>query len=295
EGPEAMAYLLKANLQPARMCYRTILIVVMCLLVWGEPVEGITRSAWLHRQEKGKGEASDAPRLLELGRPIECELAGGQKHGYQIMLAAGQYVDVTIEQRGIDVSLEVLSGDGRQIADVDLDFRLQGLERVEIVADAAQAYVISVQGKPGASAGRYEVRVTELRHATGRDQKLEEARKLNRESDRLLAEDKGIEARLLAERILAIREEALEPEHPEVASAIHNVARISYLMEDYSKAELLFRPVIAIREKSLPPDHPDLAGSLTGLANVYYVEGLYTRANPLYRRALEIKEKAYGP
>src|SRR5262245_38954917 len=38
---------------------------------------------------------------LELGKPIERELAGGQSHAYQITLAAGQYLNVVVEQRGI--------------------------------------------------------------------------------------------------------------------------------------------------------------------------------------------------
>src|SRR5688572_25319799 len=40
---------------------------------------------------------------LVAGAPVERELAGGQVHAYRMMLATGQYLQVTIEQRGIDV------------------------------------------------------------------------------------------------------------------------------------------------------------------------------------------------
>ena len=250
----------------------------------------------ISRRKPRSQELQDPPIAeLQSGKSIEREISVGQKHSYKIVLAAGEYVDLAVEQRGIDVAVEVLNAEGKAIADVDLDLRLQGSERVEIVADAPQVYVINIQAKAKASPGRYEIRFTELRVATDKDHKLEEARKLNRDVSRLQAADKIAEARPLAERVLAIREEVLEPEHPEVTRAIQSLARIYYLLEDYPKAEPLYHRVIAIREKTLPPDHPDLAGSLTGLANVYYVEELYTRANPLYRRALEIKEKAFGP
>src|SRR5215475_9440611 len=56
---------------------------------------------------------------LELGKPIERELAGGQSHAYQITLAAGQYLDVVVEQRGIDVVATLSGPDGKQIAEFD--------------------------------------------------------------------------------------------------------------------------------------------------------------------------------
>src|SRR5688572_17103071 len=43
------------------------------------------------------------PMRLELGKPVERELSGGQEHSYRIALTDGQYVSLVIEQRGIDV------------------------------------------------------------------------------------------------------------------------------------------------------------------------------------------------
>lgn len=40
---------------------------------------------------------------LELGKPVERELFGGQSHSYRIVLAAKQYLHVVVDQRGIDV------------------------------------------------------------------------------------------------------------------------------------------------------------------------------------------------
>src|SRR3712207_2093618 len=56
---------------------------------------------------------------LELGKPIERELAGGQAHSYRIVLAAEQYLRVVADQRGIDVVVTLFGPDGRQVVEVD--------------------------------------------------------------------------------------------------------------------------------------------------------------------------------
>ena len=237
-----------------------------------------------------------AGSTLAPGQPVEREISGGQKHSYQLKLVNGQYACLIVEQQGIDVVVQLLGDDGKQIAEFDSDPRIQGSEKVEIVAEAARTYTLDVKAKQNtASPGRYEIRVTELRVATDRDRSLDEARKLTIESNRLLGGNKTEDARRVAERVLAIREEVLGPDHPEVARALNRLARINYILDDDTKAEPQYKRAIAIGEKMLGPDHPDLATYLIGLANLYYKEELYARANPLYLRALEIKEKVYGP
>src|SRR5436853_3962099 len=44
-------------------------------------------------------------RVLEAGKPIERELAGGEAHTYQLTLAAGQYATVVVDQQRINVAL----------------------------------------------------------------------------------------------------------------------------------------------------------------------------------------------
>ena len=45
---------------------------------------------------------SDAvPRPLEVGKPLERELAGGAKHLYELQLSPQQYLHLIVDQRGI--------------------------------------------------------------------------------------------------------------------------------------------------------------------------------------------------
>ncbi len=50
---------------------------------------------------------------LEVGNPIERELAGGQRHSYQSAFTKGQYLKLAVEQRGVmtvsSVALTLLS------------------------------------------------------------------------------------------------------------------------------------------------------------------------------------------
>jgi transcriptional regulator of nitric oxide reductase len=47
-------------------------------------------------------------RSLEVGPLILRELKGGQSHTYEISIAAGQYANVVVDQKGIDVVVKLL-------------------------------------------------------------------------------------------------------------------------------------------------------------------------------------------
>jgi tetratricopeptide (TPR) repeat protein len=97
------------------------------------------------------------------------------------------------------------------------------------------------------------------------------------------------------ERALAIRERALGPDHPDVATSLNNLAALYYAQGRYAAAEPLYQRALAIREEGLGPDHLDVAHSLDNLALLYRAQGRYAAAGPLYQRALTIMEQGLGP
>jgi tetratricopeptide (TPR) repeat protein len=103
------------------------------------------------------------------------------------------------------------------------------------------------------------------------------------------------EAEPLYKRALAILEKALGPDHPDVATALNNLANLYPARGRYTDAEPLLRRALGIYEKACGPDHPNVATSLFSLASLYMWQGRYTDAEPLFRRALTIREKALGP
>jgi hypothetical protein len=157
----------------------------------------------------GKPQPNKAPQdyqqvqRLEQDRPIERELAGGQSHSYQLRLEAGQYVNLVVDQRGIDVVIRLLGPNGKEMAEFDSESRLQGRESAQLVTEETGNYLLIAQPKQKmAPAGRYEIRIGELRAATARDHELQEARNLYAESDKLQRAFKFDEAVPLVERAL---------------------------------------------------------------------------------------------
>jgi eukaryotic-like serine/threonine-protein kinase len=103
------------------------------------------------------------------------------------------------------------------------------------------------------------------------------------------------DAKAVHERALAIREQALGPEHPDVARSLNNIANVHQTMGAYDDAKALYERALAIREKALGPEHPDVAGNLSNIASVHQTTGAYDDAKALFERALIVLETALGP
>ena len=72
----------------------------------------------------------------------------------------------------------------------------------------------------------------------------------------LLYSDSGDYARAepLYKRLLAIREKALGPDHPDVATSLNNLAELYRATGDYANAEPLYKRSLSIYEKALGPE-----------------------------------------
>ncbi|HKX30597.1 MAG TPA: tetratricopeptide repeat protein, partial [Blastocatellia bacterium] len=169
-------------------------------------------------------------------------------------------------------------------------------ESVSLVAEAAGDYRLVVRPvQEGGPAGRYEIRIEELRPATENDRELQRARRLFEELLKMRNAGRYDEALLLAKQTLEIRERILGPNHHAVGAALSSLAGIHFFKGEYAEAESAYQRALAIMEKALGPEHPDLGAPLNGLAVVYNSRGDYARAEPLYQRALAIREKRLGP
>jgi CHAT domain-containing protein/Tfp pilus assembly protein PilF len=271
---------------------RKLCLAINLLMFWAQA----QASAFVQTNVTAAAQTPQEVHLLEQGKTHTRELAGGQSHSYQITLDAGQYLNVVVEQHGIDVALTLLGPDDKQIADIDAEIRPRGQEAVSQVAEIAGNYRLNVRAKQKETPlGRYEVRVAELRAATEKDIALQEARKLNAEFLRLYRAGEYERARPPAERALEIREKTLDPGHSLIAASLNNLAVLHGSKGDYAKAEPLYQRALAIREKTLDPEHPDVATALNNIAELYRIIGDYAKAEPMYQRALAIREKSLGP
>ncbi|HVE55339.1 MAG TPA: erythromycin esterase family protein [Pyrinomonadaceae bacterium] len=103
--------------------------------------------------------------MPEPGKPVEREMQAGETHVYQITLKNGEFLDAAVNQRGIDVVVQVFAPDNSKVAEIDSPNGDQGDEPIRLEAKTAGVYRIEVsrfgQAKT-AKSGRYEIRVNEL-------------------------------------------------------------------------------------------------------------------------------------
>ena len=209
-----------------------------------------------------------AVRPLEVGNPIESVLRGAEVHSYEVTtLTDNQYFLMVVDQHGIDVVVSVLQPDGKKLSEVN--YTKAAMEWLPFVAERAGRYRIDVRAaEKDAASGRYEAKLAALRIPTAEDRGMVEALRLIQQARGLAAEGKLDEALPLAETALKLRENALGPDHFQVAQALSLVARILDYKGEPTRSDPLYRRALVIAERELGPDHFDLSVMLNDYANL---------------------------
>lgn len=139
------------------------------IVVWLVLLMGTVSAATSHFES----DVQEKPSVVNLGagQPIVREMRGGEEHTYRVTLSAGQHARVVVEQKGIDVVLVVLETDGKPLLEADNNLSgTRGLEVVSLIAEASGPYRLNVRSlEKGATLGRYELRLEDLRVATATD------------------------------------------------------------------------------------------------------------------------------
>jgi len=111
----------------------------------------------------------------------------------------------------------------------------------------------------------------------------------------LEAKARYAESETAKKRAVEIGEKSFEPNHPELAIRIGNLAQLFQSFGRYDEAEPLMQRALVMTEASYGNDHPTVATSLSNLAGLLYATNRVGEAEPLCRRALAIEEGSYGP
>jgi CHAT domain-containing protein len=241
------------------------------------------------------GQDSKEIIALELDKPIERKISGGQTQRFQISLTTGQFVGVRVRQSGIDVGEKVLAPDGKLTAEYNSEIRPQGEERADFVAETTGIYRLDVAGQVIGTTGRYEIRLTEMRAANEHDRALDEARRLSAQAHDLSVAGKYNEALPLAERALELSEKELGQEHADVAYLLERIGWLYSNKGNYARAGQLFQRALDIDKRALGLEHPQTAEALQGLGDMYSRTDEYGKAEELLQQALTLTEQTLGP
>jgi CHAT domain-containing protein len=108
--------------------------------------------------------------LLELAAPVRRGLSAKQAHRYRLELASGEFVHFDVKQIGIDVSVSLLSPEGRKLIEIDTPSGRFGTEELVWIPETAGTYGLVVSAlDESATDGAYEVRLRERRPHTPGD------------------------------------------------------------------------------------------------------------------------------
>ena len=238
---------------------RSVLAVGLTLLFF-LPAQGWAQAKPEVSPEPGPAEEARDRQILEKGKAIERKLAVREVHSYEVALTAGQYVSLVFEKQGVALVATLIGPDGQKIAVFGSSVSRTGTEPVTFVADQSGSYRIEVRTffKP-TSPGRYTVKLTELRTATGRGkiglagQSCEEKSWLDRE-DKFLVDEV---LKSITECMSAVARN-LGPRHPEATRlAAETSSQVDYLVGRWHWGEF----VSAAYQESLTLDFRILASA----------------------------------
>ncbi|HEV7507661.1 MAG TPA: CHAT domain-containing protein [Thermoanaerobaculia bacterium] len=109
--------------------------------------------------------------LLHDGFTQEREIRGGETQGYTVELQAGQFLRVTVQEKGIDVEVRLIDPRDALVVEADSEGLPppQETEDLAVVAERAGLYRLLVVASRQLDAGAYRLRVEELRSPKAAD------------------------------------------------------------------------------------------------------------------------------
>lgn len=182
---------------------RTTTVLLTSLLLLSQPIAAAHVPLYTQHQStstegrpqspaasaKAASAKQDVPftNRLAPGTAIERQLAGDERHRYEVLLAAGEYLQVEVEQQNIDVVITLYDVAGqRKLAEADGLDATRGPESLSFVAEEAGRYQVEIRpSSKDTGARRYTIRIAAQRLATPRDRQLVTAERIVAEANRL--------------------------------------------------------------------------------------------------------------
>jgi len=124
---------------------------------------------------------------------------------------------------------------------------------------------------------------------------LDEAAELQERALTLYDEQRYPEAEALERQVLAIRRDALGPDHLDVATSLNGLAIVLQRQGEHEAARPLYEESLAIRRAALGPNHPKVADSIHNLASALHLLRDYEAAAQMYEESLDIVVETQGP
>ncbi len=151
------------SLLPERIiCFHLILTLTFLIFCFCTPVSGVAQQT--------SAKQPQITRELLPNAPIECELPSSETHIYKITLAAGTYLRILITPQNINLESKLFAPNSSNAIGVYYSHSEKGLRFVSLIAEASGDYKLEIRlDETVVRAGRYDVKIEELRPATEQD------------------------------------------------------------------------------------------------------------------------------
>lgn len=180
--------------------------------------------------------AQTEPTTLQSGVPVERALTAGQSHVYFIDMEEDQFLQLVVDQRGIDVVVRVVAPTGRRLGEFDTPNGNNGPESVTVVGGPPGLYRVEVAPLDShAAPGRYEIKIVEIRKATEQE--------LQSQKDQTALKTKGLA--LLNE----VAQSLPELQSPQRRAAFQiEVADLLWASDEKRAAKLMAQAIDSVKE-----------------------------------------------
>jgi len=229
--------------------------------------------------------------VLAPGTSVERELGGGGTDLHRVALTAGQYLQVTVEQRGIDVVVALRGPDGTALAEMNGLGGPLGAEELVWEATASGEHVLEVRAmNKAANAGRYAVRAEVTTSANTLQRAWVAAQRLFMEGKRAQAEGSGAGLERAAQAYTGAVERWREAGVLRwEAHTLNHLGIVYYSLSQYERAREYFERALAIRREL--KDRQGEGAIFNYLGSVCFQMNQYERARDYFERSLLIRRE----
>jgi len=232
--------------------------------------------------------AQAPPTTIELNTPVERPLAPNGKESFVVKAETGQFVQVRVEKKGIDVAVSILGSSGEKVVTSLIPNGRFGLVEASFLAGKAGEYHLDVESaKDENHKGTFRVELLARRGPNKDDStrlRAEDALRTAIDLDSESDEDqmrKAIDAYAKAADLFA----QLKDQYWQ-GLAIHRLARGYQSIGDYPRAVELYNRALGLRTAA--GDHVGEAQTLHNLANLYHATGEQQKALDMWNQALPL-------
>lgn len=230
----------------------------------------------------------NSAEALNPGETRERRLEPGGRHDYTFELATDHYARIEVEQKGLDVYLELFDPGGSLLTEVDSPTGTEGTEAASVVGEPGGAYRLAVvSSDPEAEPGGYVIRLTEPRPAT-------EENRIRVATERVFHQGETLRRARKSEEAIPLYREALSgwrslEDATGEAQALH---RLGWMLGRSRRYEEGLGTLNSARELfQQTGDRRMEGGTLNLIGRIHLRLGDPRQALEAHRRALEIFEQ----